>query len=313
MAKPMLPHEPHVDDVVRLPDGRRISYAEFGQPDGFPVLWFHGTPGSRTQLPPSAHPIAVERGIRIIGVDRPGFGRSSRHLGRSLRSWARDMAALGDALEIERFGVVGLSGGGPHVLACAHELPDRVAIGISLGGLGPMHGREIPPGFPRLLREAGRLVPVFHVPLGHALTVVVKSLEPYVYRAIDTYQRLCPPTDRHVFDLPGFRDMFAASILHGIERGAHGLTGDMSVFMQPWGFDPADIAVPVRLWHGTHDGIVPVSHGEWLAKRIPDAELRLQEGEGHFAGFVCVEEVIDVLCEVVGLDGQASSHRAADA
>ncbi|MCC7078047.1 MAG: alpha/beta hydrolase [Acidimicrobiia bacterium] len=295
MGKPSLPHEPRVDDVVSLPDGRDLGYAEFGAPDGLPVLWFHGTPGSRTQLPPATHPTAVERGIRIIGVDRPGFGRSTRRWGRDLRSWPADIEYLADSLGLDTFAVVGLSGGGPYVLACAHDLPHRVSIGVSLGGLAPILGPEVPPGLPRLMREGGRIVPIVGYPLGVFLTVVAKALEPYVYGAIGAYQRVCPESDRPVFDLPGFRDMFAASILHGIENGLHGIAEDMAVFTQPWGFDVRDITVPIRFWHGSDDGIVSVAQGEWLASRVPDAELRVQEGEGHFAGFVCVEEVLEVI------------------
>jgi pimeloyl-ACP methyl ester carboxylesterase len=298
VGRATLPFDPFVDGAVTLPDGRDLAYAEFGARDGMPVFWFHGTPGSRTQLPPSTHPEAAERGIRVIGVDRPGFGRSSRHSTRTLRDWPRDVEYLADALRLEEFGVVGLSGGGPYVLACAHDLPDRISVGISLGGLGPIAGSDSPSGFPRIVTEGTRVVPYIRAPAGYVLTAFVKMLAPYVYGAVDAYKRVCPQTDRHVFDLPGFRDMFAASILHGVEHGLHGITEDMSVFSQPWGFDPSDITrVPIRFWHGTKDAIVPVAHGHWLAERVPNSRLTLQEGEGHFAGFVCVQAVLDAVLD----------------
>ena len=140
---------PFRDATVTLPDGRAMAYAEFGAPDGRPVFWFHGTPGGRWQIPPDAPDAARQRGLRLIGIDRPGTGGSSHDPQRTLLSWARDLERVADALGIEQFAVIGLSGGGPYVLACAHELADRMGVGVSLGGVGPTVGSDSAPGYPR--------------------------------------------------------------------------------------------------------------------------------------------------------------------
>ena len=150
---------PFIEGSVLLPRSRRLGFAEFGVPDGRPVFWFHGTPGARRQIPPEARLAAVERGVRLIGIDRPGVGDSTAHVYSSFAAWARDIAEVADRLGVERFGLIGLSGGGPYVLACAHSLPQRIVAGAVLGGVAPAVGPDAAPG--GLIRLAAYFEPVF--------------------------------------------------------------------------------------------------------------------------------------------------------
>ena len=136
------PLQPHHDATTTLPDGRRIGWASYGEPDGDVVFWFHGTPGARAQLPPDVDEHARDRGIRIVAVERPGTGHSTPHRYERIVDFVPDLERVADDVGAEQFACVGLSGGGPFVLACAHELPQRMAAGVVLGGIGPTRGDD---------------------------------------------------------------------------------------------------------------------------------------------------------------------------
>ena len=149
---------PDRDGVVELADGRVLGYAEYGPIDGRVVLWFHGTPGACRQVPPDAPDLARERGVRLIGIERPGTGRSTTRRYAHVLDWARDVEQFVDAQGIGEFAAVGLSGGGPFVLACAAHMPDQVVAGAVLGGVGPTRGDESAPGYTRVLPPFERIL-----------------------------------------------------------------------------------------------------------------------------------------------------------
>jgi pimeloyl-ACP methyl ester carboxylesterase len=286
---------PYLDGKVLLRDQRKLAFAAYGDPNGRTVFWFHGTPGARWQLPPDAPEEAHKRGIRMIGVDRPGTGESTHHPDRTLLTWADDMGQLADHLGLDRFACIGLSGGGPYVLACAHEMPDRVVVGVSLGGVGPTDGTENAPGYGRTMSTLLRLVKRSRVPTGHVLSRVVRPLRPFVSPCFDLYVNFGPQEDRSVFEQPEMKRMFCNDIIMATENGIRGPVYDVSLFAKPWGFSPSNIQVPIRFWHGDADTIVPLSHSEHLAEIVPDSELRVMPGLGHFAGFMNCPEVLDTI------------------
>lgn len=296
---------PFADDHIRLSDGRRLAYAEFGDPEGRGIFWFPGTPGARTQIPPSAARVGRERGFRVIGVDRPGFGGSSPHRKRTLTSWTDDIGQLADRLGIERFACIGLSGGGPYVLACAHAHGDRMVAGVSLGGVGPLHprdcsakhaGADAAPGIPLHLYAAARAVGRLRAPVALWAGLAMRAAAPFAGTAYDLYVKLGPTQgDREVMRRPELKAMFIEDALLGIRRGVRGPVWDVSLFSRPWPFRPADIRIPIRFWHGDVDPIVPLSHSEHLARVIPDGHLTVVPGLGHFAGFASTPAVLDQL------------------
>jgi pimeloyl-ACP methyl ester carboxylesterase len=284
---------PYREHTLTLRDGRRLAYAEFGDPEGDTVLWFHGTPGARLQLPPDAARIAEQQGLRLVGIDRPGVGGSTPHPERTLESWARDVEQLSDALRLERFGVAGLSGGGPHVLAVARFLRERVNAAALLGGMGPLVGPDAPAELPRFLPRVMELLHTLRVPLGHSMTAIMRSLrEEATERAFPLILRTVPPEDREVIGQPAIRKMFIRDIYTGSRHSFRAQVQDMSALGRHWGFRLHEVSVPTRLWHGTADRLVPLCHAENMAKRIPNAELVTYEGEGHFAGFVRARSVL---------------------
>ena len=289
---------PHRDAVVALRDGRRLAYAEFGVGDGKVVLWFHGTPGARTQIPPDIPELARRHGLRVIAIDRPGTGGSSPEPRRTLLSWADDVAEFADALGIDRFAAVGLSGGGPYVLACAHRLPERVVVGVSLGGVGPTAGPERAPGIPALLSGAGRALTIARNPLARAMSAAVRPFRPLLSPAFDFYARYGARVDREVLEQPAMRAMFTADLEVVMAGGVRGIMQDLALFTRPWAFSLRDIHVPIRLWHGTADPVIPLAHSEHLAALVPDSRLFLLPGLGHFAGFTNSPAVLDDMMEI---------------
>jgi pimeloyl-ACP methyl ester carboxylesterase len=286
---------PNRESFIKLADGRRLAYAEFGARAGRPIFFFHGTPGARWQLPPDAGQLAARDGFRIITVDRPGVGRSSPNHRPSLLSFASDVGQLATALAIDRFAVMGLSGGGPYALACAHQHPDNVVVGVSLGGVGPTDGSDGAPGFPTPMVAALKSLWPLKRPIGAAVFTALKPLGPLAGPAYRVYARLGPKEDRPVLRDPAMRAMFTEDLRMAVKNGMVGTLYDLAVFGRPWGFSPKDIEVPVRIWHGDVDPVIPLSHSEHLSAVIPDCELEILEGLGHFAGFTSMARVLEAI------------------
>jgi len=284
---------PRFEGSVELPDGRRLGFAEYGPSRGRQVLWLHGTPGARRQIPPSARRFANARDVRIIAVERPGVGRSTAHLHANVRGMANDVAVLADALEIERFAMIGLSGGGPYVLACAHDMPGRVVAAAVLGGVAPSVGPDAARGgVVALTPWAAPLLSLVRGPLGRGMAGVNRALRPWADEATNLFLRLLPPGDQRVFDDPLMRQMFHDDIIRGGSRQMQAMFNDMVLFGRPWGFSPRDIRVPVHFWHGDADNIVPLEHGQHLAALVPGSTLQVRREEGHLGSLGIAEEIL---------------------
>ncbi len=289
--------KPNHDGTVVLEDGRSIGYAEFGDPHGDPLLWFHGTPGARQQLPPDTHRQAAERGLRIIGIDRPGTGNSTPYLYDVLIEFASDMEKFVDQLGLERVGAVGLSGGGPYVLACAHHFRDRMPVGVVLGGLGPTRGHEAAPGYTRLLPLAEPLLTVLREPLAELLNAGLKQLVPMASQGYDLYARFGPKSDRPLLKRPEMKSMFINDLVTAMEGGLRAPVYDVVLFARPWGFSLRNIQVPIHFFQGDADLVVPTTHGPHQAGLVPRSTLTIVPEEGHFAGFATVAHVLDKIRE----------------
>jgi pimeloyl-ACP methyl ester carboxylesterase len=287
---------PRYEGALRLANGRRLGYAEYGPPSGRAVLWFHGTPGARRQVAPEARTLARDHEVRLIAVERPGIGESTPHVYRRVTEFAEDIEELADALGIDHFAVAGLSGGGPYTLACAHELPERVTAAAVLGGVAPTVGPDaVRGGASGMIRTFAPFMHRARQPVGGALRGLVRVLEPLADQAMDLFARQMPPGDQVVFADPATRVMFIEDIMLGSRRNMQALCLDVTMFGRPWGFALADLRVPVHLWYGDADVIVPVHHGEHLAERIPNATLRIRPGEGHLGGLGASREMFEAL------------------
>lgn len=264
---------------VPTPDDRTLRLHEAGA-DGPLVLVQQGTPMSGLLFEPHVRDAEL-RGIRLVGYDRPGYGGSTASPGRSVADAAADVRAIADALEVERLAVWGISGGGPHALACAALLPDRVAAVASLASVAPIdaEGLDWLAGMGELnLREftatrQGREALEAYLETQARETVTAEGV-------LQALQSLLTDVDAAV--LTGELGAYlAGSMREAAEHGIVGWRDDDLAFDKPWGFSVEDIRVPVQLWHGEQDLFVPFAHGEWLAARIPDVDARLSPEDGH--------------------------------
>jgi len=304
------PPEPRATGTITVATDRHLGWAEFGHPDGDPVLWFHGTPGARTQIPPAVDEVALANGFRIITVERPGTGRSTDHHYHRVLDFAADVEVVADELGLDRFAVVGLSGGGPYALGVAHALPERVVCVTLLGGLGPVRGPDAVLSYTRVLRLMAPPLEVLRSPLGSLVNGILKVATPFADLAYGTYATVLGLADRDTLRLPAFRAMFIRDLVEAgeLRAAAH----DLALFSRHWGFNLDEVTVPVICWQGLADHIVPPSHGHHQAARLPLGELRVRQGAGHFAGFNEVADVLGRLRQVWALRTEAPTTSSTD-
>ena len=290
--------KPRSEGRFYLPNGRRLGYAEFGDPSGVVVLWFHGTPGARRQFPLVGRRAAMKLGLRVVVLERPGSGLSDPHPYAAVADWATDMAAVADALGAERLGVVGLSGGGPYALACGAVPPlaDRVAAVAVLGGVVPSVGPEAIAGsVADLARRFAPMLSQLRRPLAALSIGLLAPLIPFSHYAYRAYSGISPEGDKRVFADPEIEGMFIDDIVLAIKGRCQALVDDARLFGRDWGFPLADVNVPVRWWHGDADPLVPLAAAQAAVSRLPDAELILRPGESHLGGFAMVDEVLEFI------------------
>jgi len=258
---------------VELADGRTLhayDTGHVGDTDPLAVLWHHGTPNIGAP-PEPLFPAAARLGIRWVSYDRPGYGGSSPRPGRDVASAAADVSAIANAVGIDRFAVMGHSGGAPHALACAALLPDRVLSVVSIAGLAPY-------GADGLDWFAGM------APTGVAsLRAATEGRT-----AKERYEASAPDGDPGFTEadhgaLAGDWSWFGKVVGPALKDGPGGLIDDDLAYVAPWGFEPGEVVAPALFAHGGGDRVVPSSHSEWLARRCPSAELRLLPDDGHIS------------------------------
>jgi pimeloyl-ACP methyl ester carboxylesterase len=271
-----------VDRVINTADGRALLVQEGGDPAGRAVLVHLGTPDSRILYWPHLLD-ASERGIRLISYDRPGYGGSAAQPGRSIADCATDVHAIIDALDIERFAVWGISGGGPHALACAALLPDRVVAAATLASTAPFDtqdldwfagvGQENVEGGELMLNDHGAARAKFaqdRHDLLNATATELLALKPTLYTRTDAAALTEELAEYYIR-----RDKDA------LAPGIEGWWDDSVALLKPWEFSPETIHVPVMVWQGRQDRMVPFQHGEWLVNHLPNVDAHLTEEDGH--------------------------------
>jgi pimeloyl-ACP methyl ester carboxylesterase len=269
------------DQTIILSDGRQLGFAEYGDPNGIPVFHFHGSAGSRLDHPADEN-ILWNQGIRFISVERPGHGLSDFLPRRRLVDWPEDVSQLADQLGIQQFFLDGWSAGGPHALACAWGLPERVKAVALIASLAPMQREGALNGLPlpnRLLATSARWFPPLTY-LFRRLTrgMILRDAE----QAAQRVMAAIPEADKAALYSPENLAIFVQSIREGYRQGWGGVAQDDVIVNRNWGFDPASIQSPVDIWHGEADVNVPIHAGRYLAARLPRVRQFFLPGEGHF-------------------------------
>ena len=285
--------------AYRLADGRRLGFAEYGASDGYPVFAFHGTPGSRLMFQLADAP-ARQRGLRLIAPERPGYAFSSVQQSRALADWPGDVAELADLLEIERFAVVGVSGGGAYGAACAAHLHARVSATALVSPVGPF-------GHPDL-------VPRLNLTERHLFTGIARSpwRSRLMFASIRWIQANAPGlaikaiisrsgrADRDILRRPEVAANLVEALSEGLRPGLTGAMQDLRLFADPWNLPLHEVREPCAIWHGSVDHIVPPAAAQCLSRQIPVSKYINLPGAGHYWVFDHFDQVLDWLVRCTG-------------
>jgi pimeloyl-ACP methyl ester carboxylesterase len=294
--------------TVGAPDGRILGVAEYGPLDGQPIFSLHGTPGCRYGGPPPEHPTLYEdRSVRVIHYDRPGYGLSTRQHGRSVADCAADVAAIADRLDLAQFAVTGGSGGGPHCLAVAALLPERVTRVACVVGVAPADQEEfdfvegMTQGNVDEFTWATQGEEVLRPHLEELATADLARMARGEIKLGEAYEMA--EGDLEIMARPEYAPRIVRMMQEAYRTGVDGWCDDNLVFVKPWGFDVKQITAPAMVWYGLDDTLVPARHGEWLARNVPGA-LVVKMGGGHME---LANRVPDLVGWLVGDDAPADA------
>ncbi|MCY1139866.1 alpha/beta hydrolase [Actinoplanes sp. Pm04-4] len=281
---------------IVLPDGRTLEYLVEGPPGALPLVLHHGTPSGAVRFAPIVDS-ALRHGLRIVEASRPGYGGSTPHPGRRVADVAADTAALLDGLEAAHFVTVGWSGGGPHALACAALLPGRCAGAATIAGVAPYDAS----GLDWLDGMGEENIAEFQAaadgvqPLDKFLSGMADDLSRVTADdVVAAFGDLLSEVDKRALT-GGFADYLAESTRYAVSAGIAGWREDDLAFLADWGFPLTDIRVPVAIWQGDQDRMVPPAHGHWLAHHVPGAEVHLNPDEGHLSLIANFDAIVENL------------------
>jgi len=288
------------DGELRLRDGRKLVYAQYGRPDGLPFLYCHGFPGSRLE-PHFSAAAASRHGLRLISVDRPGFGGSDFQPRRRVLDFPPDALELMRHLAIRRFGVVAASGGAPYALACGYALPEhvtRLGIVCGVGPGAPAHDRRVP-SMERVVLALARKVPGAARLLCAAAGTAVRHAPGVILRMLGASS-----PDTRLLAHHRVRDALVASMREAFRAGSRGVARDLLLLTHPWGFRPEEVSVKVHLWHGELDRVVPASATRRFERMLPRCSARYYPTEGHYS--IVLNHLDDILRELADHAGSGS-------
>jgi pimeloyl-ACP methyl ester carboxylesterase len=269
-----------VEGRVVLSDGRRLGYRATGAPDGDPLFYFHGFPGSRFEADLLCKDAGMH-GWRVFAIDRPGIGLSDFMPGRTLHDWPRDVAEFANALRIDHFTVIGVSGGGPYAAITAWALKKRVRATGIVCGVGPLQrGAGTGPLFGPLALDLKQYFPWLIQPAYFSMAVVLAH---WPLAMLDANAESLPPRDRAALETDGARRSLAASLRESVRQGSAGGAQEIGIYCRPWRFNPGEIETPVCIWHGVLDTVIPCAMSRHLAARIPQCRADFFPEDGHYS------------------------------
>jgi len=277
------------DCLLTLPDGRKLAYAEFGRPDGYPVLYFHAAPSSRLEPLFIGDDVFYQLGLRVICPDRPGMGQSDFQSRRGFSDWPQEVMFLADALGLNRFSVLGVSGGGGYAAACAARIPEKLCKVVIASGAWRIDSKALRSiGFPmnlqwQLAKHAPILLPLM---LGMMIKMMSQSPKSSFEPASAPPNKILPAADHAVMAQPGRIATNRQVLSEVMRQGSKGPVWDMRLYVRDWGFHPAEIQIPVTLFHGEEDRNYPLSLVERVVSQLPYAELITYPKDGHISTYV---------------------------
>lgn len=271
---------------------QQLCYAESGVPNGVPVFYFHGIPGSRLDQPASEE-VLRNLNIRLITIDRPGYGMSEYVAGRKLLDWPETVEQLANTLGIAQFYILGFSAPVAYAAACASRLSARVKAMALVGAIAPLDK----PGMMEMLPEATS--GMYSQALANPLVLAEQFAQTIVNAegVLNYFQHFTSDHDRHIFSLPAYREKFLVHVKEGLAQGMLGAATDMSIVAGPWEFELSEVVTPARIWHGEADYLHPVSMSQYLNEELPNSELTILPDTGHFGWVLQIEEILGSLIE----------------
>jgi pimeloyl-ACP methyl ester carboxylesterase len=296
-------------DAIELSDGRRLSYSTTGPRDGVPLLYFHGAIGSPLQREPALERELHRSRIRYLMVDRPGFGASDPAPGRRVADFAADVEELAEALGMLRFSIVGVSAGAPYALACARALPDRVAAVAAVSTIPP--GLAALPGMARRYRLPLMALSRWPWAIGWTVDRLLRAARRHPGLLAQLLALGASAGDRQVLNGRESRELAARRFLAALQRGPWPMIEDYLVCCSDWGFALEEVEVPVELWHGAADPVIPAGRVRGLADRLPACRFRIADGEGHFFFRKRIAEILRPLALAAADGGGAAATELA--
>jgi pimeloyl-ACP methyl ester carboxylesterase len=277
--------------TIKLKDGRTLGYAEYGAPQGKPIFYFHGFPSSRIDWPIfDSDAIATRLNARIIAADRPGAGLSDFKSGRQILDWPDDVIELADALQVDRFAVLGISGGGPYAAACAFKIPQRLTAAAIVCGMGPSEAPGAKDGTAMLLTGKSAFMRKM------LLMLMAMGFRRNPDRFLSQMKDTVAEPDKLLLAQSEIEQAFIYSIREAFRSGTRGAYHDAVLYKRPWGYQLQDISMSIHLWHGDLDTQVPVSVGQYVANAIPNCQAKFLPEEGHLSlAHNYIEEILDSL------------------
>jgi pimeloyl-ACP methyl ester carboxylesterase len=284
-------------------NGRKLGVSEYGDPLGKPLFYFHGCPGSRLEGG-LTHGTALALGLRVICIDRPGYGLSPMERRRALADWPNDVQALSRILGLGPFGVLGVSGGGPYAAACAAALPDQVVVAGLVCSMAPLECCPVTRGMWPLIRGlfwmAKNAPEITRIMLRIAGRMILINPS----GALSLLRVLAPSPDDQALASRDVREVLSESLREALRQSTDGAAFDLLLYQRPWNVSLEAIRVPVLLWHGEKDVTVPVEMGRYLARTIPGCKAFFHAREGHISLAVQrMEEILSALGEALNAQG----------
>lgn len=265
-------------NLLTLPDNRQLAYAEYGIPNGYPVLYFHGAPSSRLEPLILGDEAITQYGLRLIAPDRPGVGQSDFQANRGFSDWVKDMVFLADALNLNKFSVLGISGGCGYVAACAAQIPERLHTAVIVSGGWRMDLNKDLPIISRfmwfLAKRTPRLYQVW-------LKLLARSLKGSPDKLLVRLKEQFPPADYEVLKQSERLKPFCNTTLEAVCRGFKGAAYDVQLYAREWDFSMDEIKMSLTWFHGEQDRNVPVAPIKRVVASMPTVNLVTYPQEGH--------------------------------